>query len=70
MGGLDELSLPESLAGRLESQIEARASIESQSVDSFRRLDVFLGGLLAALKQMDADMQRCRRPFKRPCART
>ena len=64
MVGLGELSLPESLAGRLESQIEARARVESQSVESFRRLDVFLGGLLAVLQQMDADMQRCRCPFK------
>ena len=64
MVGLGELSLPESLAGRLESQIEARARVESQSVESFRRLDVFLGGLLAVLQQMDADMQRCPCPFK------
>ena len=54
-GGLGGLALPESLAGRLE----ARLQLESQSVDNWRRLDAFLGGLFAALQQMDADMQRC-----------
>jgi hypothetical protein len=49
---LTRLVLPESLAGKLE----ARMQLERESVDNFRRLDAFLGGILEAMKQMGAEV--------------
>ena len=51
---LHGLMLPDSLAGRLEAQIQ----LESQSIDNFRRLDKFLLGLFEALQRMDSDVHR------------
>jgi hypothetical protein len=48
------LVLPEPLAGKLEARLQA----ERESVESFRSLDAFLGGVLEAMQQLGAEVRR------------